>query len=749
MVSISSPSLGVLPVQSNRWLIIIHAATIFLSALLLFQVQPIISRFILPWFGGTPAVWTTAMLFFQTLLLAGYAYAHLSVQYFQPVWQLAVHLALLAGAVIALPFVPNADWKPADGSHPIARILLLLTVCVGVPYFVLSTTGPLVQAWFNRANPGRSPYRLYSLSNIGSLLALLTYPFLIEPHLALGAQAIIWQWAFWLFAGLCALGAITSFRGSASERTASEALPRSHGSGSARRDDTGSGASKAVRSQAAFDSEAQARREPGNETPNWPRRLVWLILPALASTALLATTNHACQDVAVVPFLWIAPLSLYLLSFIVCFDHERWYWPRGTAAITLLVYACGGILMLLIAFEKANALSTSVKKADIALSFGGLFCLAMLCHGEVVRLKPHPRHLTSFYLMIAAGGALGGLFVGVLSPIVFSGYAEWHIAILCGLLLAIAILLGTGENGLMRRHVRRLVPAMIVVAGMLVVAGNAWLTNPRALDAQRDFYGVLTVVEDPKDGIRTLLNGRITHGRQYMDKQRRELPTTYYARESGIGRAIDFFAADGLATVRVGAIGLGTGTLAAYARANDEFVFYEINPEVPKISREYFSYLDDALDRMKQGNGHLDIVMGDARLSLEQQPSRREKGRGFQVIAVDAFSGDAIPIHLITRQAGDIYLRQLDPNGVLAIHISNRYLNLAPVVRGLADYLKLKALRIDSDSDADRDIYGASWMLLTNNEKLLATLAPLATTDNAAPSLLWTDDFSNLFEILK
>ena len=270
---------------------------------------------------------------------------------------------------------------------------------------------------------------------------------------------------------------------------------------------------------------------------------------------------------------------------------------------------------------------------------------------------------------------------------------------------------------------------------------------------RRNFYGVLTVTEEPsKDGkslIWTLFNGRITHGREFVDRNRRAIPTTYYGRESGIGRAIDFFAADGVATVRVGAIGLGTGTLAAYARANDEFVFYEINPEVPTISREYFSYLDDALDRMKQGNGRLEIVMGDARLSLEQQPSRREEGRGFHVIAVDAFSGDAIPIHLITRQAGDIYLRQLDPNGVLAIHISNRYLDLEPVVRGLADYLKLKVLRIDSESDADRDIYGASWMLLTNNEKLLTALAPLAAKDHSAPSLLWTDDFSNLFQILK
>jgi hypothetical protein len=402
-----------------------------------------------------------------------------------------------------------------------------LTVCVGVPYFVLSTTGPIVQAWFSRANPGRSPYRLYSLSNIGSLLALLTYPFLLERYLPLGTQAVIWQWAFWLFVALCAFGAISSFRGSASERTAREALPRKHDAGIKPAAGTGGGPSRKLRSQA----------EPGNEKPSWQRRLVWLLLPALASTALLATTNHACQDVAVVPFLWIAPLSLYLLSFIVCFDHERWYWPRGTAAITLLVYAFGAVLLLLVLFHEANPLSTGVKKADVALSFGGLFCLAMLCHGEVVRLKPHPRHLTEFYLMISAGGALGGLFVGVIAPLLFSGYAEWHLAMLGGLLLAIAILLGTGENGLMRRHARRLVPAMVVVAGMLILAGNFLLTDPHALAVRRNFYGVLTVTaahsKDGKSLIGTLFNGRITHGRGSDRAAARRPPPTAATASAG------------------------------------------------------------------------------------------------------------------------------------------------------------------------------------------------------------------------
>jgi hypothetical protein len=377
----------------------------------------------------------------------------------------------------------------------------------------------------------------------------------------------------------------------------------------------------------------------------------------------------------------------------------------------------------------------------------------MLCHGEVVRLKPNPRHLTSFYLMIAAGGALGGLFVGVVAPIIFAGYAEWYLAMLCGLFLAITILLGTSEGGLIRRYPRRVVATMAVVAVVLILLGNAALTSPGTLLVRRNFYGVLTVTSEPsRDGksvIFTLYNGHITHGREFADLLRRDNPTTYYARDSGIGRAIDFFAAERPAGIRVGAIGLGTGTLAAYCRANDEFTFYEINPEVPRIAHEYFLYLDDAQDRVGQGKGSLDVVMGDARLSLEQQRSRREEGRGFHVIAVDAFTGDAIPIHLITREAGEIYRRHLDPDGVLAIHISNRYLDLAPVVRGLADYLKLQAIQIDSDANPDGDIYWASWMLLTNNKKLLAALAPLASKETPAPSILWTDDFSSLLQILK
>jgi spermidine synthase len=317
----------------------------------------------------------------------------------------------------------------------------------------------------------------------------------------------------------------------------------------------------------------------------------------------------------------------------------------------------------------------------------------------------------------------------------------------------VAILLGTDERGWLRRYPQLFVPAMIVLAaGVWIGAQLALKNNAKIVAVRRNFYGVLSVrkKEDEGDIVLILLNGRITHGIQFVDDERHTVPTTYYGRVSGIGRAIDFFASQSVPSLRVGAIGLGTGTLAAYARPNDQFVFYEINPEVPKISRQYFTYLKDAEQRMAQGRGSLDISMGDARLSLERELTERTEGRRFHVIAVDAFSGDAIPTHLLTRQAGDVYKRHLDPEGVLAIHISNRYLNLAPVVRGLAEHLKMNVIEIDSDGTNDDMVYSANWMLLTNNEKLLSSLASFAKKeDSQPPALLWTDDYSDLVRILK
>ena len=746
---------------SKQGLIVLYAATIFLSALLLFQVQPIISRFILPWFGGTPAVWTTAMLFFQALLFAGYAYAHLSVQYLRPLWQIILHLALLAGAIAALPLVPSDSWKPADGSDPVLRILILLTVTVGLPYFVLSAMGPLVQAWFSRTVPGRSPYRLFALSNLGSLLALVSYPFLIEPRLTLGIQAEIWRWAFWLFAVLCAVATAIGF-GIGSAIIAPD-MPAS----------------------APMDVRDERRRRRKSDTrtdarPTWIRRLLWLALPALASTAYLAATSFACQDTPIVPFLCITPLALYLLSFVICFDHERWYWPRATAASLLLIMLVAAVYSHVVASRPAS----DRIELDVGLSFAGLFALCMLCHGELARLKPEPRHLTSFYLMIAAGGVLGGLFVGVVAPLIFSGYHERYLALWGGLVLALAILMGTGERGLFKQYAAGFLPATALLAMTVIAAARLSTATTaegvRPVDVRRNFYGVLTVKEyatGTDDVARLLYNGHILHGLQFTQSLERRLPTAYYGWNSGVGRVMRFYQAKNSAELRVGTIGLGTGTIAAYARPNDRFLFYEINPEVVAVSREYFSFLGDAEKRMAKHGQRPEVVMGDARLSLERDLASPSGPAQFDAIVLDAFTGDAIPTHFLTREAADIYRRHLGPEGTIAIHVTNRYLNLTPVAQGLADYLKLGFVEVQTPRDPERGEEAADWAILTSSSELRTTLEQAATKStpiravpsesNSAtaadylgpqvplkeksnrPPLLWTDDFSDLFSVLR
>ncbi len=708
----------------GRCLAAIFAATIFVSAFLLFQVQPIISKAILPWFGGSPAVWTTAMLFFQSLLFAGYAYAHFSDYALKNRVGRAVHLFLLVVAVAAVlgSILPRAVYKPADGSDPAGRILILLFVTVALPYFVLSATGPLVQAWFSRSFPGRSPYRLYSLSNLGSLLALLTYPFLIEPMMKLSAQAWCWQAGFVAFAVLCGYLAMRSPSPLTSDATISPSPSPSPLTGEGRGEGDelpagipltpspspargeGSQSPSPLMGEGRGEGEESSARRPltpgpspargegsralvvasddacgASERPTVLRCLLWLVLPAFASLMLLATTNHACQDVAVIPFLFIAPLSLYLLTFIICFDHARWYVPRLFATATLLI----ALAAALYAFQWHNAEPKDKFDSillDVGLSFAGMFTVCMMCHGELVRLKPHPRYLTMFYLFIAAGGALGGLFVSLIAPLVFRSYAEWGIGWLGGALLASAIILGTGDHGVFRRYSWIFCSGFLLLSGILYVEAGNLMKDPYTLDSRRNFYGVLRVTyggdyEDPKSSgetahIRRLVNGGILHGLQYTGPEHRTEPTSYYGRLSGVGRAIQYcYAATPERGIRVGAIGLGTGTLAAYARANDSFVFYEINPQVPPLTDQWFTFLSDARKRVAAGKGSLAIVMGDARLSLERELVPPKASRQFDVLVVDAFSGDAIPTHLLTREAGDIYARQLAGEGVLAVHI--------------------------------------------------------------------------------
>ncbi|MFN0166843.1 MAG: spermidine synthase [Bryobacteraceae bacterium] len=675
---------------------LLYALTIFLSAFLLFQIQPLIARLILPWFGGAAGVWTTCVLFFQILLLGGYAYAHGLVRRLPRRRQSLLHLTLLALSLAALPIIPSARWKPAPQDEPTFRILALLAVTVGLPYFLLSTTGPLIQAWFARDSRTQtmSPYRLYALSNLGSMLALLSYPVGIEPWLSGHRQAWLWSGAYVLFAILC-----------------------------------GSVAWKG-RSAAALPAGSTTAEPP----PSFSRMLLWTALTACASSLLLAVTNHLSQNVAAIPFLWVLPLSLYLLSFILCFDAEGWYARKGF----LLLFA-------VMVGSMAHALDTASHnlplKVGVPLFATGLFVCCMVCHGELVRLKPHPSHLTTFYVTTALGGALGGLFVGVIAPRFFSGYFEFPITLSAVTTVVLIILLRDPSLPFHTENRRAYAIMFLIVQvgfSLFLLAQMGEIRTARV--AVRNFYGGLRVDDENDNGpLRKLTHGTITHGEQYLEDGRRAKPLTYYGFDSGIGRTLLHL--PHLAPLHVGVIGLGAGTLAAYGKTGDRYRFYDINPLVETLAREQFYYL-------RESKAHVDVVLGDARLSLEAEPPQQ-----FDVLAVDAFSSDSIPVHLITDEAFQLYFRHLKPAGILAVHVSNRYLDLKPVVYSISRRQSKRVTLIDTEDDeADAAVFGCTWMLVSSDGALFERPA----FKNAAsaykpdkPHRLWTDDYSNLFSILK
>jgi hypothetical protein len=686
--------------RHNPWVLWWFAATTLVSAFLVFQVQPVISKTVLPWFGGSPAVWTTCLLFFQTLLFAGYAYAHLLTRFLSLRYQGAIHLTLMIVGLTMLPIAPSEAWKPTGTEQPMGQILLILAANVGLPYFLLSATGPLVQAWFRHRAVGRSPYRLYALSNVGSLAALLTYPFAVERLFTTTEQSQYWSMGFCLFVLLCGYLAAGLL-----------------------------GLRQRERADRRFDLE-----EPTEHASPGPRQwIVWLALPAFASVMLLATTNHVCQDVAVIPFLWIAPLSLYLITFIICFDRETWYsrrWCGAAAALSLV------ILSLAMQFEWHRALLV-----EIASYLSAMFFVCMVCHGELVRNKPHPRYLTSFYLMSSAGGAVGGLVVAVVCPLLFSTHLEMNLSIIGGIVVAMWVLLTDACNSwLGDTFQRRVIAGLAYFAAFLFVGAVQldWVNNT-ASGSVRNFYGVLHVEHDGDDGPTTLIHGRVVHGVQFGDPTRKHLPTTYYAPESGVGLTLANLRED--RPLHIGAVGLGCGTVAAYGRSGDRFRFYEINPAVVTLARRDFTFLESCA-------GDVEIVLGDARLSMEREPSQR-----FDVLILDAFSGDAIPVHLLTREAFSTYVRHLKPDGVIAVHLSNRHLNLEPVVFRLAEEAQLECVQINNRKDRKRAVFAAKWVLLSNNQGFLGRPQIQRGVGRIQQSPdpqfpLWTDQYNNLIQIL-
>jgi len=751
---------------------LLYGMAMLVGAFLLFQVQLIIGKYALPWFGGGPAVWTACMLVFQVLLLTGYGYAHLLSTRLDLQAQARVHLlllglsvALLAGLVFVWPspVTPGAGWKPAGGSQPIWQIVRLLLVSIGGPFFLLATTSPLLQQWFARTQ-GRSPYRLYALSNIGSLLGLLTYPFLLEPNLSLHRQAWLWSACYALYVAICAACALLAWRGLGAVPL--EAAP--------------------VPTAAAMED---ARPGPG-------LHLLWMSLAACACMMFLATTNMLCQDIAVIPFLWVLPLSLYLLTFIACFDSSRWY-RRA------LFHPLYFVALLLVLVTKNTVVLPQIASYALAL-----LVVAMISHGELVRLKPAARYLTSFYLMIAAGGAIAGAFVALVAPLIFPAFWEFQLAGWgCGVLLALVLFrdrnswfyrgsswlplvmaLGTAaavEAAMVllpslaaflppKTHLRGAFGAAALLAALPVLKRSSSLLRSRwiqvyALGALalvggacamqgrsqvqdsvarfRSFFGIFRISESGDGWM--LFHGQTIHGWQLRDPDLQAMPTTYYATDTGVGILLHHLMsplAGPESGLRVGVVGLGTGTLASYGRKQDYLRFYEIDPAIKKISYgpgATFTFLNNTAAKV-------DVVLGDARVSLEREAVSGNSQK-LDVLILDAFSSDAVPVHLLTQEAVQLYLRRLrGPESVLAFHITNRILDLSPVMQGLSRELHLD-LAIVRTGDGPVS-YACRWAFLSQDHSALhfPELEQLIEPAlSAAPAVLWTDDYSNLFSLVK
>ena len=681
---------------------IIYAATIFVSAFLLFLIQPIIAKQILPWFGGSAAVWTTCLVFFQVILLAGYFYSDWLIKHLNAKKQAIVHIVLIAVALLLLPIIPDVAWKPKGDEDPGIRILLLLAATIGLPYFLLSTTSPLIQAWFARSYPGVSPYRLFSLSNLASMIALLGYPFLFEPWITTKHQAVGWSIGFGLFAALAAAAAWFAIK----TQPITDGLPPTE----------------------LQMAEPNAKAQP----PTLAEKLIWIALAGLGSVLLLAISNHLTQNISSIPLMWVVPLALYLLTFILCFDGKNWY--RRKIMLPLLVIAVAGM-----AYTLADSRWHFELYFQIALFSIGLFIACMFCHGELVERKPHPKYLTTFYLMISVGGALGALLVGVIVPLTLPAYYELSIALV--LLAALATFL-----------VWKPMPIAVGITGVvmtLATIGAAVFTviefNKDVLVTNRNFYGTLRVKEyNPPSSEyrrRSLIHGAILHGDQYMDPPYSRSATTYYKSKSGIGKTIllkQRLAPDASPGLRVGVIGLGTGTIASYGRRGDVYRFYDINPQVVTIAQRDFSYLKDT-------EAKIEIALGDARLNME-----RELGQNLDVLAIDAFSSDSIPVHLITLEALEIYEKHMKPDGVIAFHVSNRFLDLKPVVQKLAEARGLHVAWVrDTYEDGSTT---SDWVLLTKDKTFLLKpeiVEGMFVIPPDARQKIWTDDFNNLLQVLK
>jgi hypothetical protein len=672
---------------------------IFLGAWLVFQIQPLMSKLILPWFGGTPQVWTVCLLFFQTALFAGYVFAHLLERYCPQRLQAMIYVGLLAVAVLITPVLPTNDWRPTGQDDPTAQILLLLLRFIGLPYLLLSATGPLLQVWHHRAVPSESPYWLYALSNTGSLLGLLSYPFAIDILFPASTQVRLWLGCYVAYVIAAAVCGAILFGVAVGTAGNSPKLERS--------------------------------------TVRIGDRVLWFLLAMVPTILLAAVTSKLSTDISPVPFLWVIPLTLYLISFIVCFSGARWYSRLGWGLALVAALSAASTLLVL----GKGVVEYGALWAQFVIYLGLLLCACMVCHGELVRLKPHQDRLTEFYLSMSAGGAAGGFLTGVVAPSLFPFYLELHLGMLGSFVLMLVVCFRDPLSRLYHGHFR--LGWLVLLLGCFNLAYalgyDIQMTAEHANRIGRNFYGVIRIVEystdNPKEHVVVLSHGGTRHGTQFVDPVRRRMATTYYGGQSGVGLALRMHHAG--QPRRVGTVGLGAGTIAAYGKQGDTFDFFEINPLVVDFARTEFHYLEDSAADCR-------IIPGDARISLDQLPPQ-----GYDVLALDAFSSDAVPIHLLTEEAFEIYLKHLPPDGILAVHISSRFFDLLPVMAGHAERLGLALAALHDSGDDELGTDGSFWVLLSRDPAAL-TEGELGPKPRTEPSriLHWTDAHSSLLAVL-
>ncbi|MEN8242377.1 MAG: fused MFS/spermidine synthase [Chloroflexota bacterium] len=694
----------------------IYIVSVFLSAFLLFQIQPLVGKLILPWFGGTSAVWSTIMLFFQTLLTGGYAYAYWLVGLKSQSKQNRSHLLLLVASLIILvlmsiggssPITPDLSLRPTNPQHPVWEIIKLLFLIIGLPGFVLSANSTLIQTWFIRNNPKKSPYWLYSLSNAGSLLALVTYPILFEPKFSLQTQSWVWAGGYLIF------GLITGF-------LITRLVPR-----------------------APSREDHSLPHEVENKTKTIRRRhqIMWLSLSATASILLLSTTSLLTQEVAPIPLLWVLPLTIYLLTFILSFSGEGRY-NRPLFTLLLTISSVG------IIYDLANPRLNFIIQIMIYAIF--LFSACMIAHGELFRLRPKPSQLSKYYLLISAGGAIGGIFVNLIAPQIYNGYWEFHLGWILIFILLVALTFISPTKELKppwgKRH--DLATIFLTIIFLLLSLDAITTFSRNSLYQERNFYGVSKVFHNEYKDAYQYVNGSTIHGFQIISEDKRDLPTSYFWRDSGIAIVIRNHP-QYANQMNVGVMGLGIGTLAAHGLPGDSYRFYEIDPIVIDLAlgqEGYFSFLTDSA-------AEITIVPGDARVSLEQEMIQGER-QAFDLLVMDAFSSDSVPVHLITLEAIEIYLEHMAPDGIIAINISNSYIDLTPVIWNIGEELGLTTFLIAPPVQEYHPIGIRSfWMFLVQDPAILDTPEINANADFLhdfqANIQLWTDDYSNLFKILR